>query len=317
LDEVGDIGYGQPPRAVDLAEGIYNFLWLVIENNESVDTLEIALDVQLEPGFSYLYLATGRMGDPPVILSENVGINEALVGLEEGVAPTLVPDTPTRARFINAIKGGLPVDVLVDDQTIFSGLEYGSTTVLTPFAEGEHSVEFRFTSTGESVAVATPTFAFADPHTVIVYGFGTSPVEIMSLSDADVTLTGDSAHFRLINVSIAGETSLGMAVSRTDTPVPGMTIVGESAANTEGRRSFAFGVERVPTLTKITGRTASPVTLAPLGAHDLHITDDVLDLIAVSFRGADLSPGAHYDVIVYQNIDSPVIEGFAVRYPDG
>ena len=212
LDEVGDINYGQPPNQVDIAAGTYRFAWLVIENNEPTDTLEIAFDVQLEPGFSYLYLATGRIEDPPVILSENVGINESLVGLEEGVVPTPIPDTPTRARFINAIKGGLPLDILVDSQTIFSGLEYGSTTVLTPFAEGEHEIEARF-STGGAVASATATFEFAKPYTIVVYGFGTAPVEIMTLDDSDVKLTGDSAHVRLINASIAGETSLGMAAS--------------------------------------------------------------------------------------------------------
>ncbi len=317
LDEVGNINYGQPPRPVDISTGTYRFAWLVIENNEPVDTLEIALDVQLEPGFSYLYLATGRIDDPPVILSESVGINESLVGLDDGVIPTPIPDIPTRARFVNAIKGGLPLDVLVDNQTIFSGLEYGATTVLTPFAEGEHEIEIRFTSTGEAIAFATPTFEFTKPYTLVVHGFGSSPVEILTLDDSDIKLTGDSAHFRLINASITGETSLGLAVSRTDTPSNTMTLIGESPTNAEGRRSFAFGIERVPNLTQVAGRDASAVILAPLGAHDLHVTDDKLDLIAASFRGADLSPATHYDIIVYQNIESPIIEGFAVRYPGG
>jgi hypothetical protein len=237
--------------------------------------------------------------------------------LEDGVLPTPIPDTPTRARFVNAIKGGLPVDALVDGQTIFSGLEYGSTTVLTPFAEGEHEIEIRFTATGQSVASTLTTFDFTKPYTLVAYGFGSNPVEIMSIDDSQVNLMGDSAHVRLINASIAGENSLGMAVSRTDTPSSAQTLVGESAANEEGRRSFAFGIERLPNLTQIPNRMASSVVLAPFGAHDLHVTDDALDLIAVTFRGADFSPGVHYDVIVYQNLDSPIIEGIAIRYPAG
>ena len=104
---------------------------------------------------------------------------------------------------------------------------------------------------------------------------------------------------------------------RIDIPSSTLSITGESAANAEGRRSFAFGIDRIPNLAQVPGRSASDVILAPLGLHDLHVTDDVLNLIAVSFRGADLAPAVHYDVVVYQNLDSPIIEGFAIRYPTG
>ncbi len=86
LSPVGDIFYGQPPRSADLLAATYRFVWMKIENNQPTDAVEIALNVELEPGFNYLYMMTGRLGEvPPVILSDRVGIDESLVNVPMGV----------------------------------------------------------------------------------------------------------------------------------------------------------------------------------------------------------------------------------------
>ena len=100
--------------------------------------------------------------------------------------------------------------------------------------------------------------------------------------------------------------------SSSAAPASGFRFVNASLSH-----GMAFGVDRLRTVTEVEGRVSSNVGLAPLGPHDLHIIDVGINMIAASIRGVDFSPGAYYDVLIYQNRDSAQVEGFAVRYPAG
>jgi hypothetical protein len=139
----------------------------------------------------------------------------------------------------------------------------------------------------------------------------------MLVDDSQINLSDDSPHVRLINITIFGELTLALAESSTQGVAEGTTIMGESAGSEIFRRSMAYGIERIRTVDQAAGRAFSNVSLAPLGPHDLHLVDVSLNMIAVSIRQVDFKPGAHYDVIAYQNQDSTLVEGFAVLYPSG
>jgi hypothetical protein len=311
LDEVGELGYSQQPRPIELGAGTYTFTWLQMENGSPKALVELAPDVQLEPGRSYLYLFTGRITDPPIILSDPVGLDPSLVpAVVEPSAPT--PEGPTRVRFINAIKGSLPIDIALQGQPIIGELAYGSASILLPVPSNEYAVQVR--QAGQVVLDDLINLEPATPYTVIISGFGTDPVELLLLDDSAVLTTGDSAHFRLINTTIFGELELALAVSRAESINTSTTIFSESPGSDIFRRSLAFGIDPVRNLDAVAGRSFSNPALAPLGPHDLHVIDTAVNMIAASIRQVDLKPGAHYDLIFFQNRDTIQVEGFAVRY---
>ena len=315
LDEVGELGFAQAPQPVTLPAMSYRFTSMRMVNGAPDEMVELADNVQLEPGRSYLYLLTGRIDTPPVILSDNVGFDESLVGLSEDELLTPTPEVPTRVRFVNAIQGSLPVDIFMDGQPMASGLGYSSATPLSIVDAGDHMIEVRVS--GQPILQSDVALEVSVPYTLVVYGFGTDTVELLTVNDADVVPGGTSPHFRLINLTIFGELTLDLAYSRTETATPNTTILSEAPESETFRRSMAFGVETADTTNEVEGQAYSNVGLAPLGPHDLHVVDASLGMIAASFRQVALEPGTHYDVFVYQHQDSMRVEGFALPYPAG
>lgn len=318
LTEVGELGFGSPPSVVDLPANTYRFAWIRLENGSPVELVEVAENVQLVPGFSYLYLLTGRLNDPPVILSDNIGFDPNLVGISPDVTPTPTLEVPTRVRFVNAIKGSAPLDVFIGGQLLAGSLGYGASSSVHTFDPGSQTVELR--QTGSSQVMFTSGEVIlqpSTPYTILLYGFGTDPIEVMLIDDTQVNLADDSPHVRLINATIFGELTLTLGESSTQGITQSTTIFGESAGSEIFRRSMAYGIDPIRTVESVAGRTTSNVSLAPLGPHDLHIIDASLSMIAASIRLVDFKPGVHYDVIAYQNQDTTQVEAFAVLYPSG
>ena len=317
LTEVGELSYAQSPRPVDLDAGAWRFTWIKVEGNEPVELVELADNVLFEPGRSYLYLLTGRIEEPPIILSDNIGFVEEQIDPEPEVIQQPVPENRTRIRYINAIKGGLPLTMVFDNQPAVTELAYGNSSEAIPIAPGDHTIDAIFGSTGENVADTAVTLETGNQYTVVTYGFGTDPVEILVIDDSPLELESNSPHLRLMNLSMAAETNMNLgiaAIALTDTPI---NLFTESPQTENFRQSLAFGIETIPNITNVNRRSVSAVALAPLGLHGLYVIDAGLNQIAASIHQVDLQPGTHYDVIVYQNLDSMLVEGFAVPYPTG
>lgn len=313
LDEIGELGYGQPPRSIDLTAGTYRFVWMRMENGHTTEAVEIANDVVLEPGFSYLYPMTGRLDAPPIILGDNIGIDPGLGDLPEGQLPTPTPDIPTQVRFINAIKGGLPFDAIVDGQTLTAGLSYGSSSTPINIDPGDHTIEIR--SSSQTLVSLDTALEVSRPYAIIAFGFGTDPVELLIVDDSGIFQSGEPPHFRIINLTMAAELKLSLAVSRAESAASSTTIFSESPGSEIFRRSFSYGIDPIRNVDDTVGRAYSNVALAPIGPHDVHVVDTGLSMIAASYRQLDLQPGVHYDIIAFQNLDTMLVEGFAVRYP--
>jgi hypothetical protein len=318
LTELGEISYGALPGVVDLPVGAYRFAWMRMENGEPAELVEVAEEAQLEQGFSYLYLMTGRTTDPPVIISDNIGFDTTLTGLMEDALPTPTLELPTRIRFVNAIKGSVPLDIFMNEQAFASSLNYGESSASSSISPGIYTLDVRQSGTNLSLYNAADiTLEPSVPYTIVIYGFGTETIETMLLEDSHINLNDSAPHVRLINATIFGELTLALGESNTQGVMTGTTVIGESAGSEIFRRSMSYGINRIRTLEPAAGRSYSNVALAPLGPHDLHLIDESLNMVAMSIRLVDFSPGAHYDVIAYQNQDTAQVEGFAVRYPGG
>ncbi len=159
-------------------------------------------------------------------------------------------------------------------------------------------------------------FLPATPYTILAYGFGTEPVELMQIDDSQIEAAASAPSLRLINASVYGETHFGLAQSNAQSGSDDLSVFSDSPTGENNRQSLAYGINRVPNANDILGRAVSDVGLAPPGPHDLYVIDDTLNMVAMIVRGVNLAPGRHYDVIAYQNRDSMLVEGFAVRYPD-
>jgi hypothetical protein len=175
--EVGELGFGSPPSVVDITVGTYRFAWIRMENGSPAELVEVAENLQLEPGLSYLYLLTGRLNDPPVILSDNIGFDQNLVGFSQDITPTPTLEVPTRVRFVNAIKGSAPLDVFMGGQTLAGSLGYGASSTVSTISPGSQTVELR--QTGGSQPMFTSGEIILQPsipYTIVVYGFGTDTI---------------------------------------------------------------------------------------------------------------------------------------------
>ena len=154
-------------------------------------------------------------------------------------------------------------------------------------------------------------------YTVVAYGFGTDPVEIMVIDDSHLELNSNSPHLRLMNLSMTAETGITLGIAAIAAAETSTNLFTQSPETENFRQSMAFGIDTIANITDIRRRSVSPVALAPLGLHNLYLIDAGLNQIAATINQVNLQPGAHYDVIIYQNLDSALVEGFAVRYPSG
>jgi hypothetical protein len=160
-------------------------------------------------------------------------------------------------------------------------------------------------------------FESATPYTLLAYGFGTEPIEVVQIDDSQIDAEANSPTLRLINASVYGETSLGLGYALVETASQEPSLFSESPAGELNRQSLAFGIERVPNIEAVLGRENSDVGLAARSAVDIYVIDESLQMIARIVRSANLTANGHYDVVAFQNRDSTLIEGFAVRYPGG
>jgi Domain of unknown function (DUF4397) len=315
IQTVGDLGYAQPPQIAALeTAGIYTFFWNKVEGGAAGEQVETAQNVVFEPGRTYLYLVTGVIDRPPLILSERVGIDEGLEGLELGVTPTATPEIPTRVRFVNAISGGLPMTLTLNEAPIVADLAYSDGSDMNIVSSGDYTIEAQVTESGEILASTDATLDPATDYSIFAYGFGTQNIQLLILSASDVVVGGNSPYFRLINTTSSGDAQFGLAHSISTTTNANPSRNSESPAGELFRRSIPFGVTTIVGMEARQG-SSSNVLLTPLGTYDVHVVDLVTNEIAATIRQVSLQPGTHYDVVAFQYPTSQLVEAFVLPYP--
>lgn len=313
LPDIPRLVYGDAPLTTELAAGEWDVYWTGGDRASSSQPLEAALRLQLRTGFAYLYLVTGRLDNNPVILSQNVGIDETLTTADEELAPQML-ERSARLRLVNALSSQEPVDVWVNDVLLASQLRYASTSPLTTLAQRSAVIAARFSDQPDRLAEIETALEAGAAYTAIVYGTA-AETRLLILPDSDLTFDRTSAHVRFINTSLESDTVLGMGFSAPDNS--GLEALDAPRLSMEGfgRRSIPAGVQRI--VNSLSGGSASRTILMPFGLFDIDLFDPAAVQLVGAIPGVKFEAGAHYDIIAYQEADTDQVRAFLLRYPAG
>lgn len=310
---VPDLGYGQISAEIMLDAGSYDFFWNRLENNVVVEQLESASSVILEPGRSYLYLFAGRLLEPPIILSENVGINEQLAQEENGIQATSIPSVPTQVRFVNALTTATLIDFLVDDVVVAAAVPYGEDSPFVEVSPGEHVITVRNAGSSTLLSRLAGTFELPGSYSLFAYGSEIdTEVSMLLVPDFDLNFDTESAHLRLVNLTQTEQTNFGLAFSVPNAISPAPT--DPTGTETSFRQTLTLGINRL--LDNIASNSVSgPARIFP-GQHSIIVVDNDRTSIAASIPSVDLMAGVHYDVVTFQEFGSLLVRVFILQYPE-
>ncbi|PJF40489.1 MAG: DUF4397 domain-containing protein [Chloroflexi bacterium] len=307
LDNMPDLGYAQTPFTTETESGSYDFIWDQIENGVATDTVEEANDVRLEAGHSYLYLMTGQFNQP-LILEDNVGIDESLAVVD--TPPTAIP-TPalaTRVRFVNAVSLRSTVDFQMDEIAIASAIEFGQDSDLIIVDPGVHTLILRAANTGTILTSADVTFDEGNDFSVFAYMDEADSFMLFVVPDFNLTFDGDSAHIRVINLTsndnvgvsrFAGGNLESFISSMQEEPGLRPSVPFDGREVLAGVQPFSF---------------SNLAVLIP-EEYDLALTDSAQNRMIAILSNINLEARAHYDLVLIPEIDFQRMFAFSVVYP--
>lgn len=313
---VRDLAYRQISPSVQVTADTVGFYWSIYTNDIQGETVEIVENVTLQPGFNYLYLMVGRTdGRPPVILSEDVGINELLAEPIESQPVS----APFRVRFINALNFTAQVSFLVDGSPTDP---IGSWQVSAPitFLESEDGYKDLVAidrGTGQELATTSFEFLPDGDYNVYAYGFNSGQVEILIVQNTFVSISGvDFANIRLVNTSQIEDVLFRLEYDdATDEPI---VLPPDETAVALGEARFRTSVP--PGTTRVTSeagaRSATLLGSIPTGLNDLYVVDVNRRSAAATIGAYDIQRGNVYEVIAYQNVSSLQVTAFVISYPE-
>lgn len=325
LPDVPILAYRDNDSGVIVRADVYNFLWSV-PNEQEDDIVEAASNVQLEPGINYLYLLTGRDPDEPaVIISERTGIDESLpsVSLDDVDAE---PSEPVRVRFINALVDGTPIEYEYNDNPVTRALGYGDQQGPIIIPSGVGTITARFASDASPFLDISYNFISGTDYTIYLYGLNPIDGNMLVASLPQFLEDNVYATLRLVNVSPSSGVSMGLGYTEfwglpTEQPTPEPPPAEpadpdiaetEEPTGTRYRRGLSFGITR-PIRDIPPGSVSAPTT-APEGQFNIHVVDQQVLMIAETLYNLTLEPGAHYDIIAYEDVTTTRVTAFVVRY---
>jgi hypothetical protein len=312
VEGITSLNYAQAPVETPILADDYTFYW----NNDNGDLVEVAENLQLEAGRSYLYLFTGRLDNAPIILSENVGVDEEIPGTltSTGDVPTEeVSFTQIELRVVNAASGlNTPLDFMLDNSLFAAGVGFRQGSDLVKISEGDHTIDVTLPETS-NVLASTNAFLDTGRYSLFASGFSEAGVQALLVPDFPLIFDGQSPHLRLVNLSPSNsDARFGLAYAAPADPTVSNPD-GVSADMGDTRRSIPFGLQRL--IDNIAGQNFSSPILMPTGAFDLHIVDSTQNALAATIPNFNMEAGAHYDVITYEEPGSSQVRAFVVEYP--
>ncbi len=317
--------YGQLSSVMDVQAGKYSFIMGGLSNQSSDSpiartTVERAENVEFATGYSYLYLVTGRLNSPPIILSDKVDVTS------EASADTTNQSTSQQSasvRFINAIDGQI-LDFAINGTPVLTGLKYSESSALNPISDQSVALSVNSSGQADVLGQQETTFEVGSHYTVLAYRAESGAVGVLVINDDNLIFDGTSPHLRLINVTPNEDSRIGLAFSATNnnnaTPTNPTT---ESAVATpevtvdpnqpDVVYTLPFGVQKL--VNDIGSGSTSSIILMPVGVFDLDVLESTANRLAFTIPKVALKAGVHIDVIAYQQQNSSDIVAFAVIYP--
>ncbi len=274
----------------------------------------------VDAGRSYLYLISGQMDTAPILFSEPVAVEAILTDLEDSTNSTLpAADFVSEARIVNATYARTPVNVYINDNLQVESLLYGSGSARIPFTGDTLRITVEDAATGALLAAASqqlPTSPGSDPYLVTDYsvylsGGSGEDLFVTFISDDQLNLVQSNPSIRLVNLTNESRHVFSLYLGSPTAPP------ADSAVGTPGvaplRPSVPLGTQRM--VTRVLGRTASLVVLAPEAQTRDVIIADEQDRIALRVRSQSFSNNTLYDVIAIERLLAGREEVYALVIP--
>lgn len=305
------LGFGQVSPPAELPADSYTISWTDVTQTETGEIVELAENIELEAGRSYLYVLTALEDSQPLVFSEPITIDESLLDVPVDVTVTPAPSRPTRLRFVNANDNALTTNIYVDTLEIASALGYGSGTDYIIAPSGVQTITASNSETETPLAIVNYDFAVATDYSIFIYGYALDEYRIAVVEDNNVVFNqSNNASVRMVNLS--NDTSLVFQLgygeaSGSLAPEASTTDTGETV-----RPSVPFGISRISSETE--SGFASLQTQVQSGDADLFVIDPRANTVAGVFPSVSLSERTIYDLVIYQDLFSSRIKGFLVDH---
>lgn len=312
------VGEFSTPRFI--SQGEYNFTFSDADNSDS-GPIENKL-IAIPAGQTLLYAVTGRDDVLVPVYGYPVEENPALN--PEGTA---IPQS--RLRFINALSGGISVDIYVDGVLNFPALFAYSSGPLSTIIGEDFSLLVRQANAGPALLDIRLGIPAPGDYSVFLFGSPIDGLQAFLIPDNTLQVNPDVGTFRLVNLS--GDPtdiySLGYYVYPPDvTPVAPTSTPFPIPTNTPDPN---FPTTPVPTLEPLTApqdvrriirevqpRTASNQNIAPRGLFDLTLLN-TNNRILGALNAIQIPVGQHYDIVAYtyRTASGVKTELFIAPYP--
>lgn len=294
LDEISLLNYRAISPGVILDAIQQNFAW---RDPDTSDDLEVASDVQLEAGRSYLYFFTGRtIDEPPIFLIDVVEQSEDLVIYEGGPTPT--PEPTVSVRFVNALSDGAALDFNVADIPAALGVPANTASPNTPINIGEASISAL--SGGTEIGVIGFNFSQTRDYTVIAYGDLVNGVSLLITEDLVDESPEGFVTVRLVNLT-EEESDYRLAYAAHTGPLFRPTADPTEVAEGESEPNI-YPVS--PNMISITGTVmqfqSSSQSVAPVGLQNFFIINEEINNVDAIIEAYTLEAGQQYEIIIQQ-----------------
>ncbi len=313
IPQLPNLVYGQSPAVTDIQAGSYSFIIGGLNSEKARTVIERAENIQFEAGNSYLYLITGRLEGPPLILSDQVDTTDT--SSDAGLPSA---KQTTNVRFINAV-AGQTLDFGINGTVALTALKYGEGSALIPVTDQTATVTVTTSGQTSPLGQQDTNIAAGSAYTVVAYKAEAGVTRLLIINDDNLIFDGSSPHVRFINVSPGADSNLGLAFSDPD-PVRPPTVeapvtpeVTADANQPNVIYTLPFGVQKL--VNDIAPGSTSSVILMPIGDFDLDLIESADNKLAISIPKVTLSANVHIDVIAYADPNSGNISAFAVTYP--
>lgn len=312
LRGLDQVVYGQAPSTTLVTAASVSLTLVGVSTSGQATTVEFPQNLQFEAGYTYLYLITGRQ-DTPLILSENVGIDD---NLSANVVSVVGTPQPSRAtfRFINALANAEPLDFWLGDGRVAAGVGFGQSSPPVPINNLELAAGVSSAGASGPLAREFDTLEDGGSYTAIAYGINAAAMRLLILADDLLATTNATASLRFINLSDSNDLRFSVGFSVPDPTPVGPTATSSAAATEEAitttRRSLPLGVTSL--ISPVGGLNASPEVRVPVGTYKLYIIDAALNREASTIPVVELTPGAIINIIAFQEYSSERVIAFAV-----